>query len=370
MTVVRHETRRRWVIVLTTVALLCALPAAVQAWPVRTAAIDPLVLRDRINGSAGQPYQGYALSSSSMGLPALPRLAEVTALASGTIPLRAWYRDPGHWRVDVIDAGNERGVYRSGDAEHLWDYGANQLTRVAGAQPVRLPRAADLVPPELARRLVRAAADDRISALPARRVAGISAAGLRITPTGARTTVAHVDIWAEPRTGLPLHAEITGRGADRPVLATRFLEITLTAPAAEVLAAPTPRAGIGFTVTHTPDLLTALERVNLGALPARLVGQPRRGLTQAVSVGVYGTGLAQYAVLPVPGRLGYEAYDSAVRWGRPVTLPGGEAGVIATALVSLLVVKSTRTGRTFLLAGPVDVELLQQAAAELTAFRR
>ena len=47
------------------------------------------------------------------------------------------------------------------------------FTQVIGAQPVRLPRAADLLPPALARRLLGiAAATDRYSRLPSRRVAG------------------------------------------------------------------------------------------------------------------------------------------------------------------------------------------------------
>ncbi|HEX8631134.1 MAG TPA: hypothetical protein VF755_23495, partial [Catenuloplanes sp.] len=170
-------------------------------------------------------------------------------------------------------------------------------------------------------------------------------------------------------TGLPLRTEVTGRGTDRPILVSRFLEVSRTAPAGDVLTPPEPRPEVGFSTTGTPDLLSALERTNLGPLPAQLAGQPRRGLAQLRSVGVYGTGLAQYAVLPVPGRIGYGAYDSAVRWGKRLTLPDGDAGLVSTALVSLMVVKSATTGRTFLVTGPVDAELLQRVGAELAGFR-
>lgn len=356
-----------------TVVVLCSVPVAVQAWPVGDPGVDVRTLHDRINASATQPYQGYAQSSASMGLPELPRLRDVTALAGGTTSLRTWYAGRDRWRVDLLDAGTERGVYRSGRDEYLWDYGENQLTIVTGAgdpaqQLVRLPRAADLTPPELGRRLLAAAAGDPVSGLPARRVAGIAAAGLRITPVDPQTTVGYVDVWADPGTGLPLQVEITGRGTTRPILATRFLEVSLTAPAAGVLTAPAPRAGIGFTVTRTPDLLSALRRVNPGQLPDTLAGQPRRSVTPGAPVGIYGTGLAQYAVLALPGRLGNGAFENAVRWGRRLTLTSGDAGLVTTALLSLMVVRSTGTGQAYLVAGPVGAPLLEQIAGQLAGF--
>src|SRR4051794_55608 len=133
MTVGREAARRRWVLVATVAALLCALPVAVRVWPVRAPALATETLRTRIQASGRQPFQGYALSSGSMGLPELPQLGQISAMLSGTTQLRGWYAGPDRWRVDVIDTGTERGVYRTRDAEYQWDYGANQLTLVAGA---------------------------------------------------------------------------------------------------------------------------------------------------------------------------------------------------------------------------------------------
>jgi hypothetical protein len=351
--------------------VLCALPVAVRVWPVRTPAISVETLRARILASAGQPFQGYALSSGSMGLPELPQLGRVTALFSGTTQMRSWYAATDRWRVDVVDTGTETDVYQVPDSQYTWDYGANQLTRVVGEPPVRLPRAADLMPPDLSRRLLAASAGDRVTALPGKRVAGIAAAGLRITPADPHTTVGSVDIWADPATGLPLQTEITGRGADRPVLVTRFLDVSLTAPAAGVLTPPAPRPGVGFATTDTPDIVSTLGRRLFDPLPAQVAGQPRRApVTSLSGVAVYGSGLAQFVVVSLPGRIGYEAYRNAALWGTPLTLAGGgEGALISTSLLSVALVRPTGVRRTYLLAGLVDGTLLGQAGAELAGVQ-
>src|SRR5689334_22072172 len=92
VTVAGRSARRRWIIVLTCAAVLCAVPVAVRVWPVGTPALSVETLRTRIRASAGQPFQGYALSAATMGLPELPQLGRrVTALFSETTQLRAWY---------------------------------------------------------------------------------------------------------------------------------------------------------------------------------------------------------------------------------------------------------------------------------------
>ena len=116
---------------------------------------------------------------------------------------------------------------------YLWDYGHDVLTRIVGAQPVRLPRASDLLPPALARRLLAAASPaDHLSRLPSRRVAGVDAAGLRLVPADPATTIGAIDIWADPASGLPLDVAIIGRGASKPVLVTSFLQVSEQRPAA------------------------------------------------------------------------------------------------------------------------------------------
>jgi hypothetical protein len=362
--VVRTQARRRWGIVLAAVVLLCSVPVVINTWPAGAAEIGTEALRERIAASARQPYQGYAQSTGLLPLPPLPNLEQVTALVSGTTEMRTWYAARDRWRVDVIDGGSERDLYQTPDAQYVWDYGANQLSRIVGDQPIRLPRAADLTPPDLVRRLLTVAAGDRFVSLAGKRVAGVAAAGLRIVPATADTTVAHIDVWADPGTGLPLQAEVTAKGGVWPVFVTRFLEVHLSVPAAEVLTPPAPRPGMGFTITAAPDILGALNRWRPVLLPDRLAGYPRREAVAGEAVAaVYGTGLAQFVAVALPRRFGSQAYDKVATFGQDVTVPGGSAALISTGLLSVLVV---RAQRTYLVAGLVQPAVLRRVAADLS----
>jgi hypothetical protein len=251
----------------------------------------------------------------------------VTDLLSGETQLRVWYASADQWRVAVLGIGTERDTYQlPGESRRtriVWDYGRNQLTAIDGDPTVRLPVAADLIPPDLGRRLL-AAADrtspatpgapgDTLSALPARRIAGIAAPGMRITPNNPVTTVGYIDIWADPATGLPLEVAVTGRGAGTPFLDTRFLDLQQRAPDPAVVAPP-----------------------------------PR-----------------------IPRRTGFDVMRRATRGGGVAfDLPAGEAVLISTPLVSLVAMDGHASRQTYLLVGLVDPKLLKQAAADLSTYRR
>src|ERR1022692_134628 len=159
---------------------MCALPAVIAALPVPAVAISSATLRARILASVSVPYEGYAESTVNLGLPELPDLQDVSTLFDGSTDQYAWYRSPGSWRAAVITGAGESDTYQSGQQTYQWDYGHNVLTRIVGAQPVRLPRAADLLPPALARRLLDIASPaDHMSRLPSRRGAGGGRAGTR-----------------------------------------------------------------------------------------------------------------------------------------------------------------------------------------------
>lgn len=356
-TVVGAQARRRWAVVLALAVLLGAVPVALQLRPARAAEVSPAALRAKILASRGRSFQGYAQSTGLLPLPALPNLAQVTALVSTTTEMRTWYAATDRWRVDVLGTGTENDLYQTPDAQWIWDYGDNRLTRVDGDQAVRLPRAADLTPPTFTHSLLDLAAGERLVPLAARRVAGIDAAGLRIVATGAETTVDHIDIWADPVSGLPVQAEVTAKGGTRPVFVTRFLELHLNTPAASVLTPPT---AAGYARTDAPDLLGAINRGRFGFLPGELGGQSAHDTLPGI--GRYGTGLAQFVAISLPGRFGYQAYDQAARYGTAVDVPGGGAALIGTGLLSVLVVRGRRT---FLVAGLVQPAVLRAVAVEL-----
>ena len=364
-TVVGAQARGRWAIVLSVIVVLSAIPIALNLRPARAAEISPTVLKAKIAASRGQPFQGYAQSTGLLPLPSLPNLAEVSALVSTTTELRTWYAAKDSWRVDVIDGSSERDLYQTPTAQYIWDYGDNQLTRVAGDQPVRLPRAADLIPTTLVHSLLDLAAGEKTEPLAARRVAGVDAAGLRIVAGSADTTVDHIDIWADPVSGLPVQAEVTARGGQRPVFVTRFLELHPRTPGAAVLTPPAPRAAIGYSETEAPDILSAINRRRFGVLPTQLIGLPRRDAVDGVSAaGVFGTGLTQFVVISLPGRFGRQAYDQIATYGTVVTVPQGDAAVLGTGLLSVLVVRGQRT---YLVAGLVQPAVLQRVAGDLSA---
>jgi hypothetical protein len=360
-TVVGRAAARRWAVVAAVVVVLCAIPVVISAWPARAAAVEPAVLRDRIAAPGDRAYHGFAQSSGLLPLPALPNLESVTDLLSTTTDMRVWYAGPDRWRVDEIDGSTERDTYRTPYAEYVWDFGDTRLTLISGTQTLRLPRAADLTPPELVRRILDLAAGDRFEPLAGRRVAGVEAAGLRIVPATADTTVDHVDVWADPVSGLPVQAEVTARGGQRPVFVTRFFELTQAAPDAATITPPALRAGMAYAEAEAPDILGAIGRRRPVVLPSQLAGQPRQESVFGAA-GVYGTGLAQFVVAGLPGRFGGEAYDRISTFGKDLDVPDGEAAVIGTGLLSVLAV---RGDRTYLVAGLVQPALLERVAADL-----
>jgi hypothetical protein len=374
-TVVHAQARRRWLVVGAVAFALVTLPGAVAALPVRAPALDLDTLVARIRASAGQPFEGYALATGSAGLPALPQLTDVADLLDGDTRMRVWYATTDRWRVDVLGTGTERGTYQQPGRQIVWDYGRSQLTELSGEPPVRLPQGPDLVPPALARRLLAATAGDPRTPLPAKRIAGIAAAGVRFTPASPHTTVGRLDVWADPATGLPLEVDVTGKGATEPLLTTRFLDLSQRAPDPGVLTPPPVRAGIGYTVTDAQDVVEALRGGLTGGrirpLPDTLAGQPRTNSTlpNLTGVATYGTGLAQFIVVIVPRGVGYDAEGKALRGGGVrLDFPDGDGVLIHTSLVSVLAMDSHPVRTNYLLAGLVDPALLRQAGSELSQW--
>ena len=113
-----------------------------------------------------------------------------------------------------------------------------------------------------------------------------------------------------------------------------------------------------------PDVLSLLNRRSrFISLPDALGGAPRADSVAGVTAAaVYGTGLARFVVAALPGRFGSPAYDKVETFGQKVTVPNGSAALIATGLLTVLVV---RTDRTYLVAGLVTPALLERVAVDL-----
>ena len=368
-TVVAGTAARRWGLVALLAVLVLAAPAVAAAWPVAPATTpDPAVLRDRIAASADRPWSGYAESSAGLGLPRVAALSDVTTLLGGTTRMRAWYAAPDRQRVDQIDATGERDRYTTPTGQAVWDYGATLLTLVRRDPTVRLPRPDDLLPPQLARRLLSGtAAADPVSALPPRRVAGVDAPGVRVTVSDPRTTVGALDLWADPDTGLPVAVDVLTRGATSPILSTRFFTLDQGPPDP---AALTPKRGPGAGLSRSPtsDLFGVLGRGSPRLLPDTLDGidreRPERGFG---ALGRYGTSLSQLVVVPLPADLAAQLLQGINRdgsGGQTLAVDGGrQAGALVSPLLSIGVVRGTDRGVA--VAGLVPPDVLTRAITEI-----
>ncbi len=366
---------RRWLLVAAGALALAGAAPALDALPGaldrgaadRTGAAG---LRRRILAGAAQPWVGLAEATGRIALPDLPALESTTALFTGVTRVRGFVAGPDRWRADELTPVGERDTYRLDGRELVWDFGFDQLTELTGDPALRLPRGADLLPPELGRRLLGRAPDDPVSPLPGRRVAGRACAGLRLTPRDPDTTVGRVDVWADAATGLPLRVEVAPRADPAvPLLVSELLDVDLRAPDDAALTLPRP-PGSGTVRAAANDLGGALRVLDAPAPPSRLAGRPRVPLAgdELPGVGVYGAGLAGFVLVPVSRGIAGRVLDGAgAAGGVPVEVPRGRAVRVATPLLSLAV-RSGRGGGV-LLVGSVGPDVLERAVVELTGDR-
>jgi hypothetical protein len=356
---------RRWLLVAGGGAALVGLAVAGDLLPAGNPSAPVSELRARVLSSAAQPYTGLAVSDGRLPLPDLPQLDQISALLTTRTRIRAFYAGPDRWRVDELTLAGERGTYRDGTREAVWDFSVNQLSRIQGDTSVRLPRAADLLPAELGRRLVGLSATDQVEALPGRRVAGRDTAGFRVIPSDPDTLVQRVDVWIDERSGLPMRVEVAGRDQPNPVLITEMQDVELSAPPADLLV-PTVPPGAGEVTVQAADVSAALRELGAAPAPAQLAGRDRvQAGDQLPGVGVYGTGLAGFALIPVNGRIAGRALQGAMEaGGAAVPVRAGKAVALRTPLVSRVVRGGIRRGGA-LLIGPVVPQVLEQAVREL-----
>lgn len=351
------------------VVLLCALPTIDSALPASVPTVAPAQLRAHIIASAQMPYAGYAESDASFGLPALNGLGGVASLLDGVTRMRVWQAAANSWRVDVLSDVGENDTYQTPRGSYLWNSQSELLTQVVGKYPIRLPRPADLVPPALAIRLLREASGQaRLASLPPRRVAGIAAVGLRLIPADPASTIAQVDIWAEPGTWIPVQVEIFGHGSSQPAITSQFLQVSSWRPDQATL---TPQRGPGTTYTKTDatDLSGALSDLGPVILPGVLAGRSRAASPVGFGeVGVYGHGLGTFVVMEIGGSTGLNLISGARADGGAALKGSRWTGVvISSRILTAVLLHPHRSSGTFVLAGFVDRQLLERAANDLAA---
>lgn len=344
--------------------MLVSLPLAVGALPARSDdTLSATELLGRVQRSASHGYSGYAEAAGGLVLPLTQDFSSVADLFGDRTRLRVWWRSDQDWRIDSLTAGGETGVHRDYDGLWTWDYERDSAL-VTTEPAVRLPRAADLDPAGLGRRLLSEARPGEVTALPARRVANRSAAGLRLRPADPGSSVERVDVWADRATGLPLQVEVFGVGSSRPVVQSTFLDFDPSTPAAATTRFTPPSPGVVRRELN-PDLAAAINVFSPVVPPTELAGLPiRRRVEGLGSVGTYGTGLTVLVAVPLPGRVSRPLREQLT--GTPgivVTATGVRLGVGPLSL--LLTDPAGR--RSWLLTGTVTADTLDRAAADLAA---
>ena len=369
----------RWGAVAAGTAALVALPLAVRALPPARDPVPATDLLAAVDRSGTVGYSGYAEAFGGLSLPLTYTLSTVADLFGDHTRLRVWWRGERDWRVDAVDAAGERGLHRGADGVWRWDYERNLATQTS-EPPVRLPRAADLDPAALGRRLLSEARPEEVSRLPGRRVAGRSAPGLRLRPADPGSTIERVDVWVDAPTGLPLRVEVWAAGGTRPVVQSAFLDFSARMPAARDTAF-SPPDGAWVSRELNQDPAAAINVFSPVIPPLELAGLPiRRRVEGLGSVGTYGTGLTVLVAVPLPGRIAGPLVDQIARTpgvtvngAAPARLPDGSVIVPEDATLRLavgplsLLLADPPERRSWLLTGTVTAATLDRAAAEIVA---
>lgn len=369
-TVVSRDARRRWAAVVAAtgvlVGMLAAVPVLRSTVAVGATTTTPTEVRQRALASASVAYTAVGESRGGLALPDVGGFGDLATLLGGTTRTRIWWDGPRRWRVDTVDAAGERDTYGLATSTTTWDYGSRRLATVTGDPTVRLPRADDLVAPNAGRRLLSAVGpDDRLSALPAQRVGGRTADGLRVVPASARSTLARADVWVDRATGLPLRVVVTARGG-ADALVSEVSGVRTGRPSADVLSPPAPPTA-RRSLDSAPDLVARVAQRSPWDLPDELAGLPAS--TQVLDgASTYGTGLTRVLVLPLPGRVAREVVGNATRAGSvEEELPGGSVVRIGSSLLNVELVRGEDRFHAYVVAGLVEPALLDEVATALLA---
>ncbi len=360
---------RRWLAVLAGLAVLIALPSAVGALPAAKSNLSATQLLKRIQQSAPVAYSGYAESDGGLALPVTDQFSGLADLFGGHTQLRAWYRSTHDWRLDSIGFAGETDVHDGEQGYWTWNYEQNTatFTQQQTDPEIRLPTDADLLPPALARRLLSQATPAQASRIGSDRVAGVSAAGLRIRPSEAISSIDHVDVWADPDTGLPLRVKVYGVGSGSTAISSSFLDVTVGTPAASSTAFTIP----GDAAVHTggpQDLATTIDQLGGATPPAELAGVARNGLLPSLGgVGVYGRGVTEFVVVPLPRRVGYSLRRQLAPAVAAQDRNDAEDLVLSVGPLNLLLTSFDDPGGPWLLVGTVTAPTLASAAKSLPA---
>lgn len=349
-------------------AAVVAAPYVGRAVPVPDADLSPAQVVAAVESSAAVEHSGYVESDGAIQVPQADTFEGIATLLGERNRVRVYWRGADDWRVDRVRATGETDIFHRPEGTLRWVYESGNAT-VTRAAPVRLPDTSDVLPGQLARRVLDGATASELSALAPRRVAGLEAVGVRLRPSDAQASIDRADVWADPDTGLPLRVDVYAAGETRPSLSSRYADVDLTAPAASTTSFdPPPGTDVRF--DETIDVADASNTFAPYRAPDELAGlQAREGRPELPTraVGVYGRGPTVLLFIPLRGRAAEPLREQLAR------TPGVRETASGTGVdlgpLSILVTPERRRGSGFLLAGTVTPQTLDRAAAEVADLR-
>lgn len=350
---------RRWLLVIVVALVVGTAPLLPRLLPAAASDISAADLLSRVQASGEVPYSGYVETDGAVQLAVGDDFSDLAELFGDQLRLRVWWQDETSWRVNRLLLSGENDLVRTGASITEYDYERARAVRSRDRE-IRLPRTSDLVPPSLARITTDGAGPDEVSRLPARRIAGVSAPGLRLVPASDATTIDHVDLWVEEESGLALGVEVYAEGSDAAVLTTRFEEFSSAPPAPERVA-PTWSGQVEQEVGDTVDLADAANQYAPFRIPTTIAGLERSSSGNG-AVGVFGTGVTRLIAVPLREQDADPLRESLL--GSPLAVSTDAGTLLAVGPLSIYVTDS-RGGVTYVLAGTVTGATLEEAARDV-----
>lgn len=358
----------RWLVVALVALAVCAPPTVLRLLPASDSDSTAVALAEMAARSTDVAWSGEVRSRGSLALPLDgSSFGGIARLLGEQTHLRVWWRDPEHWRIDRIRTTGESDQLRTPGTTIRWNYEEGTV-RFVSYSPIREPDDSDIVPSTLAVRMLAGAQASELGRLPSRRLAGHSAAGVRLTPSHPMSTIGRVDVWTEESSGVPLRVDVYGAGdLTRPALSSEVVRLD---------ADPPTDREVGFEASPTADFqrapsLDSVASANAFApfvLPSRLMDLERRGATTGLgAVGVYGRGPTTLLAVPLRDPVARELHQQLASSRRARET----AGSVAVEVGPLSVLLAESGWGNFLLTGTITPEALQQAAIEIrrTAVR-
>ena len=343
--------------------LLVGAPLGLRLLPAADSDVSASQLLDRAQQAKDEPWSGTVETEGNLQLPDADRFSEVGALFGERTRMRAWWQDDDHWRVNQLLLTGEVDLVHEDDTTLRWDYERFEV-RVSRDPEIRLPRSADLVPPVIAERLLRGIGPSDVERIPARRVAGTSALGLRLEPPSELSSIDHANLWLDPDSGVPLRVEVYAERDGDPDFTSQFRDFSAERPPDRLVDFDTPQgADVEF-----DDVLDIADAANQYApvLPPPTVA----GLTKAASsdraVGVYGRGMTQVIAIPLRDR---EADALRAQLATTPTVEQSPGRTLVSVGPLGVVLTGDKGDGGWLLAGTLTRQALMRAAYDvLTGF--